>query len=90
MRVEVAYARPERQWLIALDVPEGCSVKEAIERSKIREQVPDIVISERCVGVFYRPCSLDQTLLEGDRVEIYRPLLADPKENRRRRAAGTA
>lgn len=88
MRVEVVHARPDRQWLIPLDVPDGCTVAEAIERSDIQTLVPDIEIAERRVGIFYKPCALDTVLRAGDRVEIYRPLLNDPKEVRRKRAAG--
>ena len=86
--VEVAYALPSRQWVIAVEVPEGATVADAIERSGIREAVPGIEIRDRAVGVFYQPCALDRVLKAGDRVEIYRPLLIDPKETRRRRAAG--
>lgn len=88
IRVEVAYALPARQWVIAVEVPEGATVAEAIACSGIREAVPGIEIRDRMVGVFYQPCALDRVLKAGDRVEIYRPLLIDPKETRRRRAAG--
>ena len=88
IRVEVIHARPERQWLIPLDVAHGCTVGEAIKLSGIQALVPDIDIAERRVGIFYRPCALDTTLRSGDRVEIYRPLLNDPKDARRKRAAG--
>ncbi len=87
MRVEVAYALPDRQWVIAVELPEGATVAEAIERSGIRGQVPDIEVRDHLVGVFYQPCALDRVLRAGERVEIYRPLLIDPKETRRRRAA---
>lgn len=86
--VEVVYAQPDRQWRIPLRMPPGATVADAIERSQIARHVPTIVISDRLVGIFYRPCDLSTELEQGDRVEIYRPLLADPKEGRRRRAAG--
>ncbi len=88
IRVEVVYALPQRQWLIAVALPSGSTVGDAIARSGICDEVPDIEIRDRLVGVFYHPCTLDTPLREGDRVEIYRPLLSDPKEVRRRRAAG--
>jgi putative ubiquitin-RnfH superfamily antitoxin RatB of RatAB toxin-antitoxin module len=88
IRVEVAYAEPQHQWLVAVRLPAGSTVAEAIERSGICDQVPGIEIKDRRVGVFYQPCSLNTLLREGDRVEIYRPLLSDPKDVRRQRAAG--
>jgi len=87
IRVEVAYALPGRQWLLPLEVPVGCTVAQAIERSGLAREVPDLVIKDKQVGIFYRPCTLDTVISAGDRVEIYRSLSADPKEVRRRRAA---
>jgi putative ubiquitin-RnfH superfamily antitoxin RatB of RatAB toxin-antitoxin module len=87
MQVEVAYAGPEGQWLVALELDAGATVSEAIERSGIRARLPALPIGDDNVGVFSRSCRLDDALADGDRVEIYRPLLADPKEARRRRAA---
>ncbi len=84
--VEVAYATPARQAVLQIKVPSGCTVAEAIERSSIRGQFPDIRIDPDAVGIFSRKVPLDHVLQAGDRVEIYRPLLADPKETRRRRA----
>jgi putative ubiquitin-RnfH superfamily antitoxin RatB of RatAB toxin-antitoxin module len=86
IRVEVAYATPERQAIVSIEVPQGCTVAEAIRRSAIREQFPGMVIDAKAVGIFGRKVSPERPLEEGDRVEIYRPLLADPKESRRRRA----
>lgn len=87
VRVEVAYATPERQVLLKVAVPEGCTLGEAIERSGILDEVPGIEVDPGRVGIFGRKMALDTALREGDRVEIYRPLIADPKESRRRRAA---
>lgn len=87
IRIEVAHARPEKQWLVPLELPAGSTVGDAIERSGLLEEVPDLEVRDRQVGIFYRPCGLDTLLRDGDRVEIYRPLLCDPKETRRRRAA---
>ena len=87
LRVEVAYATPDKQTIVRLEVPQGCTVAQAIERSAIREQFPDMQLDADAVGIFSRKVSLDHELREGDRVEIYRPLIADPKESRRERAA---
>ena len=86
LQVEVAYATPERQAIVRVEVPPGCTVGEAIERSAIREQFPDMVVQSDRVGIFSRKVALDHVLRSGDRVEIYRPLIADPKESRRKRA----
>ena len=86
MEVEVAYATPEKQVLLKIGVPEGCTVQEAIELSEIRSAFPDLEIDPGAVGIFSRKVSLQQVLHEGDRVEIYRPLVADPKEMRKQRA----
>lgn len=82
--VEVAYALPEKQSLIQLEVQPGTTVGQAIEQSGIREVYPSMEISD--VGIFSKKATLDQPLQEGDRVEIYRPLIADPREMRRKRA----
>lgn len=84
--VEVAYATPEKQAILRIEVPPGCTVERAIELSGIREQFPEMVVRDNAVGIFSRKVPLDHTLRAGDRVEIYRPLIADPKEARRRRA----
>lgn len=84
--VEVAYATPERQLLLEVRVPQGCTAQHAIELSGIRDEFPGMVVDPSAVGVFSRKISLDHVLRAGDRVEIYRPLIADPKEARRQRA----
>jgi len=86
--VEVVYATRGRQELVRIEVPEGCTVGEAIERSRVLERFPGAHVDPAAVGIFSRKVSLDQVLAAGDRVEIYRPLIADPKEARRRRAGG--
>lgn len=85
--VEVAYAKPEEQALVRLNVKLGCTVAEAIELSKLCLRFPEIDLAVNKVGIFSKPCKLDKVLAEGDRVEIYRPLLADPKAIRKQRAA---
>lgn len=84
LRVEVVYATPERQWLIELEVPPGTTAAGAIRLSGIVGQCPDIDTSS--IGVFGETVAQDYRLRPGDRVEIYRPLIADPKEARRDRA----
>lgn len=86
LRIEVAYAEPERQVVVALEVEPGCTVGQAIERSGLQLEFPNLVVDPRAVGIFSRKVSLEQLVEDGDRVEIYRPLIADPKESRRRRA----
>jgi putative ubiquitin-RnfH superfamily antitoxin RatB of RatAB toxin-antitoxin module len=86
MKVEVAYALPEQQILIELEVEEGATVQEAIARSGVAQRFPEIQVIPGYVGIFGKPVDLDARLREGDRVEIYRPLIADPKEARRERA----
>lgn len=86
IQVEVVYALPQRQTVLSLKVAQPCDVQQVIEQSGILQQFPDIDLTQNMVGVFGRQVKLDSHLREGDRVEIYRPLLADPKEIRRRRA----
>lgn len=84
--VEVAYALPEEQAVIPLRVEPGTTVREAIHRSRLLDNYPEIDLETQQVGVFSKPVSLDTPLRPKDRVEIYRPLKVDPKEMRRRRA----
>jgi len=90
IRVEVAYARPDEQVIIPVDVPVGATVRQVIAESGVCERYPEIDIDHQKVGIFSRLAKLDDTVRERDRVEIYRPLIADPKEMRRRRAKGQA
>ena len=88
IRVEVAYALPEEQQILSLNVDRGTTVEQAIQLSGILQHYADIELSRKNkVGIFGKLAKLDKVLQEGDRVEIYRPLLADPKEVRRKRAA---
>ncbi|MCL6270005.1 RnfH family protein [Sansalvadorimonas sp. 2012CJ34-2] len=86
--VEVAYATPERQKIISVLVPEGTTFLQAAERSGICDFFPEIMLSEAKMGIFGKtvPKPSEQVLKNGERVEIYRELIADPKEVRRRRA----
>jgi hypothetical protein len=85
--VEVAYAREKEQAILAVEVGKGLTVRDAIERSEILKRFPEIDLMINKVGVFGKVVKLDQVLMPGDRVEIYRPLIADPKEARKKRAA---
>lgn len=87
IRVEVVYAIASRQDLVSLSLPEGCTVREAIERSGLLGKYPEIDLAKNKVGVFAKLAKLDTPLRDRDRVEIYRPLIADPKEVRKQRAA---
>lgn len=87
MKIEVAYAKPGEQLLLALDVHEGVTAEDVIRRSGILERFPEIDLEQAKIGIFSKPCKLDYLLKPGDRLEIYRPLIADPKEARRNRAA---
>jgi putative ubiquitin-RnfH superfamily antitoxin RatB of RatAB toxin-antitoxin module len=86
-RVEVAYARADEQLILPLDVEVGTTVEEAIRRSGILRRFEEIDLDVNKVGIFGRLAKLDQPLRPEDRVEVYRALIADPKEVRRRRAA---
>lgn len=83
LKVEICYGLVDKQDLIALTVPEGTTVQQAIELSNIYERYPEITIEEGSVGIFSRKVAISQVLRDGDRVEIYRPLQVDPKEARR-------
>ncbi len=86
MIVEVAYARPDEQVIIPLNVTPGTVVETAVLESGILERFPEIDLSNCKVGIFGKLGKLDKVLNEGDRVEIYRPLIADPKAARKKKA----
>lgn len=87
IEVEVVYALPERQELIALTVPDGATVGEAIAASGIEARFPEEDLTRLPTGIWGRRAGCDRRLADGDRVEIYRPLRMDPREARRRLAA---
>lgn len=84
MKVGVVYAKPERQVWLHVELPEGSTVKDAIERSGVLGQFPDIDLGVQKVGVFGKVTELDAVLEDGARVEIYRPITCDPKTVKRR------
>ena len=85
--VEVSYASTREQLIISVNVPIDFNVKQAIEKSGIQKKFPEIDLGKNNVGIFGKKTTLDQPLNNRDRIEIYRPLILDPKEMRRKRAA---
>jgi uncharacterized protein len=79
MKISVVYANTKRQFWTTLDLAEGSKVKDAIDRSTVLHQFPEIDLATQKVGVFGKVVALDAALEDGDRVEIYRSLTADPK-----------
>lgn len=86
IRVEVAYARPDRQLILPVELDPGATLLEAVHRSGILDEFPEIDPERAKMGIFGKLARKDQPLRQGDRVEIYRSLIADPKEVRRQRA----
>ncbi len=87
MNIEVAYALRDKQTILSLKVDEGATLKQAIEISGILDKHPQIDLSKDKTGIYGKFAKLDTILREKDRVEIYRPLIADPKKVRKERAA---
>ena len=85
--VEIACATPEKQLIIRLDVPPGTSARKAVEMSGIQNDFPDLDITSSTLGVFGTVVADSQQLGEHDRVEVYRPLINDPRDTRRALAA---
>jgi putative ubiquitin-RnfH superfamily antitoxin RatB of RatAB toxin-antitoxin module len=84
--IEVVYALPENQFMRQISVPPGTTARQAVELSAIIDLYPEIDLACNKLGIFGRRVNQGTVLCNGDRVEIYRPLKVDPKENRRRRA----
>jgi putative ubiquitin-RnfH superfamily antitoxin RatB of RatAB toxin-antitoxin module len=84
MNVGVAYADKFKQIWLKLDVPEGSTVREAIDRSGILNQFPDIDLEKQKVGIFGKLTKLDNRVKEGERIEVYREITADPEQVERR------
>jgi len=87
INIEVAYATPEKQLIRAVNVDAGTTIGAAIVQSGIMMDFPDLELEGAAVGLFGKTAAMTTVLSDGDRVEIYRPLIADPKEVRRKRAA---
>jgi len=86
INVEVVYALPTQQPLLRVQLAEGATVGDAIRASGIQEAFPEIDLAKNKIGIFSKLVKLDEGVRDKDRVEIYRPLIADPKEVRRKRA----
>ncbi len=84
--IEVAYATPEQQRIIELQITADSTIETAIRQSGILQQFPEIDLTKQQVGIFSQSRKLSDKINEGDRIEIYRPLAIDPKEARRARA----
>lgn len=87
INIEVAYARPEKQVILPLKVAKGTTIEAAIRQSGILDSFPEIDIALCKVGIFSKLSKKNTVLRKKDRIEIYRPLIADPKEIRKKRAA---
>jgi putative ubiquitin-RnfH superfamily antitoxin RatB of RatAB toxin-antitoxin module len=85
IKVEVMYARKEEQWLLPIELTVGSTIHDAIIKSGILEVCPEIDLIKQKVGIFSQTRNLDDKVTHGDRIEIYRPLLIDPKEARRKK-----
>lgn len=85
-RVSVCYAQPEDVFLVTLDVPAGSTLTEVVTASGVLARYPTLDLTRNKLGIFGKLRPADTAVRDGDRVEIYRPLQADPMESRRRRA----
>ena len=87
--IEVVYALPDHQTVIALNVPPQTTAIQAIQLSEVLPQFPELTEKSLEIGIFGHSVSLDTPIKAGDRLEIYRPLMLDPKENRLKRVKPT-
>lgn len=83
--VEIIYALPEKQTLITFHTLENSSIQNVLEQSHFLDSFPELSFEKLNVGIFSKRCELSHILKNGDRIEIYRPLLQDPKDARRQR-----
>ncbi|MBQ4809999.1 RnfH family protein [Pseudoalteromonas luteoviolacea] len=86
IKVEVVFALPDKATTVTVDVAEGTSAEQVVLQSGILERCPEIDPTSLSLGIWNRTVKAHQVVKEGDRIEVYRPLIADPKEARRRRA----
>ncbi|MFA7281686.1 MAG: RnfH family protein [Sterolibacterium sp.] len=87
LHIEVAYALPQQQELIRFELPAGSTLQQALEASGLLQKYPELDLAKNKFGIYGKLARLETPLRDHDRVEIYRPLLADPKETRKQRAA---
>ena len=90
MKIGIAYALPQRQVWFDVELQDGATIQDAINRSGILKQFPEIDLEKQKVGIFSKISKLDTVLNDGDRVEIYRPITCDPKSVPRKAKAGDA
>jgi putative ubiquitin-RnfH superfamily antitoxin RatB of RatAB toxin-antitoxin module len=91
LHIEVAYALPDKQRILSAQVPKGTSIRTAVELSGIAKEFPDLDLAAAPLGIFGKAVrNTDELVKDGDRIEIYRPLLIDPKQARANRAAKAA
>ena len=90
MKIGIAYALPQRQVWFDVELPDGATIQDAIDRSGILKQFPDINLEQQKIGIFGKVSKLDAVLNDRDRVEIYRPITCDPKTVPRKAKAGDA
>lgn len=86
INIELIYPLPNQQILLNLQIEDSCTIGQAIENSGILKKYPEINLDINKVGIFSKITKLSETLREGDRIEIYRALIADPKEARKKKA----
>lgn len=86
INVQVVYALPDRQVIKSVTIVNGCTLEQAVIQSGILQECPDIRMGEQKIGVFSKPRQWADLACDGDRIEIYRPLIIDPKEARRAKA----
>jgi len=84
--IEIAYAEPQQQWLISLNVELGTTIEMLLQQPEVRSKLPALDFNTLDVGIFSIKKERNYQLQEGDRLELYRPLIIDPKERRRQRA----
>lgn len=87
---EVIYALPDRHWSVRLTLPRGATVADALALARMHERVPGLDVSALGLGIFGHKATPETVLAHGDRIELLRPLLADPKQARRRRQLESA
>jgi putative ubiquitin-RnfH superfamily antitoxin RatB of RatAB toxin-antitoxin module len=90
MRVQVVYALPERCWTFTVELGEGACVADALAAADVPAHLPGVEVDPARLGVYGHTATLQTRLHDGDRVEILRPLVADPKQARRQRARDAA
>ena len=88
MKIGITYALPQRQAWFDIELPDGSTIQDAINRSGILKQFPEIDLEKNKVGIYGKASKLDAVLNDGDRVEIYRPITCDPKTVPRKAKGG--